>query len=337
MVRIPKRPAKVKPYSWDIFKDGITQGFLENLFACPEKARLKYVEGLGSTHFRGALHFGDIVHEVLDQVYTRFRDTSNPSNSIRIYPRVLAASQEKIRKSLSKEGLYEAAEQEIETLHGMAEVLLRQYFRHYEKDFNGSRVWEALEETFCIPYEVEGYGFVPIRGKVDARYRAKNKKLWLMDTKTKGQIQEGSLMSRLTLDLQSMIYTYGIKCLTGEPPAGMLYNVMRRPQLRQTKKENLAGFLKRVEADIEKRRPFYFVRFETAWSPVDIRKWEGEFRHMVRYACQWAEGDHRFRVSASCEGKYGTCEYLGLCSTGDLGRLRKKATPFPELVSIKIT
>lgn len=334
-------PLKVVPkpaaYSWNILEDGVTQGFLENLFACPERAHLKYEEGLGSTRFKGALKFGDIVHNVLDQVYTRFRDTRNPNNSIGIYRRVLGKDEEATRKALISDGTFSAVEQELEELYGLADVLLNAYFKHYEADFNGRRVWEALEETFSVPFEYGVGLFLPVRGKVDARYRARNRRLWIMDTKTKGQISEGSLELRLLFDLQSMLYLWGTWKGTGELPAGMLYNVMRRPQLRKTTKESLAQFLVRVEKDIAKRPDFYFVRFETAFTRKDVEKWAREFEFMVRYAVEWSLGLHRFRVSGACENKYGTCEFLHLCATGQAGtHIRKRAVPYPELVPLKV-
>jgi hypothetical protein len=324
---------------WDFQRDGITQGFLENL-VCPERLRLKYVEGWEKTQFSGALKFGNIVHYALDRAYSAFRDSGNPAVTIDESEVAIRDDEKETRKALTEEGMLSQVEEELEQLYGMAEVLMRHYWKKWKGDLTGRMKWEALEETFKLPYTLHSqpYGEVTtfLRGKVDGRYRAKNRKPWIVDHKSKGEIQVDRIADRLTVDIQIMLYSWATKQLTGEYPAGVLYNVMRRPQLYRRKDESLAAFLGRIDEDIPKREDFYFVRFEAAFSPADHARFEKDLASLVRLAHAWSRGTYHYRFSPACETKYGVCEFLPVCARGSYDRLRKREHVFPELVQLEV-
>src|SRR5687768_6276449 len=63
--------AKPKGYSWDLFRDGVTQGLLSNFLVCPERTRLGYMRGLRSVKEKPYIHFGNVVHEAIEKVYAQ--------------------------------------------------------------------------------------------------------------------------------------------------------------------------------------------------------------------------------------------------------------------------
>ncbi len=332
-------PARVTGPLWDYLRDGVTQGFLENL-VCPERLRLRYELGLELPKFSGALAFGNVVHNALDAGYSMFRDTGDPGAGIGNCGLALELDEARTRR-LMQDGTGEGTEEEIEEVYGIASILLRHYWNHWEADdLSGKRKWETLEQTFDVPYTFknlkDGQVTVRRRGKIDGTYRAVNKRLWMLETKTKSQVNEANLAARLKLDIQVMYYLSALKAINKETPAGVLYNVLRRPQLRRSKKETFGAFCKRVDADIAKRPEWYFVRWEASFPAQDLTNWErGDMDSMLRLAYAWSQKSFHFRNSSACDGKYGTCDYLRYCSGGEDNRLRRREHVYPELVPIE--
>jgi hypothetical protein len=336
----PRAAPEPDPHAfWDMLTDGITQGFLENM-VCPERLRLKYREGWSQTRFKGALKFGDVVHNVLDHVYTTFRDTGDSTLAIASAEGCLAADEFITRESLKEDGSLSQVEEELEEIYGMAAILLHYHWKAWEGDFNGSMKWETLEQCFSVPYEfnsdVYGKVVIPIRGKIDGTYRVVNGRLWVLDHKSKGQINEGNISDRLPYDLQTMLYAWAVWKQTGEKPAGVLYNVMRRPQLRRKQTENLSQFLERIDENVRTRREFYFVRFEAPIMPKGLEAFEKELDSLVRLAHAWYRGAFHYRFSPACDTKYGACDFLPVCGRGDFSRLHKRDVPFPELIQVEV-
>jgi RecB family exonuclease len=323
---------------WDIERDGLTAGFLENLL-CPERLRLRYVEGLESSRFKGAQHFGNVIHAALETGYTAFRDSKDPGAAVFASGACIDADEAIARARFREAGELTAIEAELEELYGTAGVVLRHYWEAWhEEDFGGGREWVSLEEVFRIPFTFQsdacGEVTIPLRGKIDGKYRAKNRRLWVKDTKTKGQIEVENIAQRLSMDLQTLLYSWATWRINGEMPAGVLYNVMRRPQLRRGKSETMQAFIQRVDSDVQKRPEFYFIRFEAPLPAEDLRRFEKELTSLVRLAYAWSRGSYHFRYSPACENKWGPCEFLHLCGSGDMGRLRKREAPYPELVQV---
>jgi hypothetical protein len=108
---------------------------------------------------------------------------------------------------------------------------------------------------------------------MDAAYylpsRGGKKELWLQENKTKGQVDMYMIQNTLNQDLQTMIYSYALAHLKG-PVSGVLYNVIRRAQLRIRVNESHKDFIARVGDDIEKRPDFYFIRWSTPITPQDV-------------------------------------------------------------------
>jgi len=68
-----------------------------------------------------------------------------------------------------------------------------------------SRVPLLQEETFRVPYELPSGREVILRGKWDSVDRV-GKDIYLMENKSKGDIDEELLQRQLTCDLQTMLY-----------------------------------------------------------------------------------------------------------------------------------
>lgn len=336
---------------YDIHRDGVTQGFFEKLLACPHRAHLAYEQGLEQDGFRYPMEFGNIAHAALDHVYSTYRD--NPKHPAREALAVASmdgalAADELFRRADWRERSFAGeAEEGLNLAYSLMPALLRKHFEVHE-DLRGGIEWEALEENLSIPYHFRRrdgsplpYPPVPIRGKIDGRFRDPLRALRFMDHKTKGIIEVEFLMKQLALDPQVLIYNWLITQATGEAPAGMVYNCIRRTQLKfNVNKERLEAFCERVEEDMDKRPEFYFVRFEVAFTPEDTARFERNFAGMMEYALLWSRGMFRYQVGSACQTRYGACGFLDLCSSNNapdvLKTFQRREHVYPELVELEV-
>lgn len=324
-----------KPF-WNLWQDGVTQGLLETFLTCPEKLRLRAVEGQSPLRGSGALAFGSLVHEVLDHVYSAIGKGQK-----KLLP-VISGSLAKCEKAdRTKAQESPPADprfwEDLEENYGFAEAVVPAYFRQWEKDLKDYE-WVALEEKFNVPYHPLGRlglarPVIRVRGKRDGVFR-QGKELWLFETKTKARIDDEAIVEKLPYDLQVMLYLWSMKHDYGEYPKGVVYNLIRRPQLRRKKDEDLREFCTRVNDDIASRPDFYFVRYLVSIREQELDAWELQFDGMVRQLINWWEGGFHYKVSSACNGRMGVCDLLPLCSRDDSSGHYVREEVFPELVQI---
>ena len=248
-----------KPFR-DIEKDGITYSFLDEWLMDREQARLSYVEGWSSKGLSVPLDFGLSFHDCLEWVAkgrsykTAYRRVLNPYYE-RKAPKIEYHERGKLLQIID-----------------MADVVFKEYWKYwqnFDKDFR----YLFQEESFNVPHRTKNGHEVPLRGRWDAVYQSSDNGIWLMENKTKSVIDELGLLAALPFDLQSMLYVHALQTHLKKPVAGILYNVIRRPQLRQKKTENHEEFIQRVQDDVVKRPEHYFMRWKVDLTQDDIDKW----------------------------------------------------------------
>jgi hypothetical protein len=270
-----------------------------------------------------ALTYGTIGHGVLEHAYENFRIGKNEG----------APSQQQVKKYLSIVEKQWKAEnfrptkymlQDLETALAFAEVILPEYFEYWRDDFKKKK-WQKIEGTFNIPFED-----TCLRGKMDGMFKTQG--MWLFESKFKSMINEGDIVDTLSLDLQVRMYLYALWKKYGVMPSGVLYNVVRRFNLKQKKDESLQQFAKRCLIDLRDRPDWYFYRFEVVVTKKDMLEFEQELIGMVKEFCQWCDGEiPHYKNPHSCLGKYGRCQYLDACANGNLGGLAKRKVVYREL------
>jgi len=326
---------------WDIHRDGVTQGLLANFMLCPEKCRLSSVEGLSQIRTGGALAFGSLIHDVLDEVYSHVMRKKGASDwytfAYSVLTIALRDKEKKDRQAINeKGGSNPEALVMLEENYGIAEGILPGYLKRWESDFVDVE-WVALEQMFETPvtFKMEDGEEVTlkIRGKRYGVFRSrKSNKLYLFETKTKGRIDEDSIMDRLVFDLQVMLYLWSMWKDYGEVPQGVVYNIMRKPQLKRKKEESLKQFIDRVWLDTETRPDFYYMRYNSDIVLSDLKSWEEEFITVLRQLVRWTRGKFHWKNSNACSMGGVNCQFLPVCSRGDRSSFKLKEVPFPELV-----
>lgn len=302
---------------YDLKKVGISQSSMKTFMTCRRKWMLN-IAGLERKDKQRNTHFGTIVHEMLDQVYQNIQTVSE--EELERFVR------RKLNKYLKKsnEGQFLDPEQyDLEKEMCVASVTA--YFEFFEKD--REQFTESVPEyEFAIPYKD-----VTLRGKIDGLFRRKNGQRWQMEHKTKSRWDEEAGLQALLFDFQNLMYSFAAEAESDEPIKGILYNIIRKPQLRRKKDETNRQFLLRVKEDIASRPDWYFTRYEIVYSERDKRNFRQQLDGILedlKLFCAGKLCDHQ--NTAMCLYPF-KCEFLPVCSQGTTAGLVLRDTIHPEL------
>lgn len=317
-------------YKWDLLKDGITQSALTLWMECREQFYLRYVEGWTSRASSLPLNFGIMFHALLAEIKGNV-DTKKD--------RVKKAS-DKISK---QRGLRLGLKQGFLNTLGMVDVVLDAYYKFWQKR-DAKRKWTFHEKRFRVPYAAHTPYADPIyfRGMWDSGYLSYRQPC-LHEVKTKGRIDESGLQATLQFDFQSMFYACAFWKQEGRAPRRILYDVIRRPQLRQGKSEEHEDYLQRIRVDIVDRPAWYFMRWETEVKLTSLAYWE---KHVLRGLMEsflawhydvstsqtrWDASTHFMNPNALFTKMGGRSDFFDLITRDSTYNLYKRAVPFPEL------
>lgn len=317
---------------YDYKKDGITQGLLAKFMNCREECKL-FLQGWSPKGAQsGALTYGTLVHGILEKVYIdiqrkKFGKTPPTSVALNRYVQIVKKLWYDENRNASNE-----ARKLLETSLAIADATLPHYFRKWWRDDTAKIKWQQLEQEFKLPYKTKGGRSTYLRGKIDGVFH--NPKLWLFETKTKSMINEGALMDTLSYEHQVQFYLFALSQLYKKTPAGVLYNIIRKPGSEQKSQESLAQYGKRVSEDIASRPDFYFIRYEISITPAEQQMYRLQLEAMVTDFMNWCDGIvPNYMNTAQCITKYGRCPYLGICSAQQFNLYEKRKQVFRELES----
>lgn len=338
------RAAPAHPlHFYDPARDGVTFSLLSTFKNCREKAK-NILEGWTSDKTTLAITFGNLCHEMLRRTYTDHRNkafTGRPS------PQYIEAQLDELEALWKQENPRADAEdlEHLELAMLLLHAVLPMYFKHWKSDFD-SKKWERLEAEFRVPIDVNAYinrfgerHFAPMayrsfkRGKIDGSYRggAKNR-VRLFETKTRARINDDTTGNILPFEMQVNIYLGALVDVEKEYPSGVLYNIIRKPQLRVKKNESLKQFADRVAADVKERPDWYFVRLQMDMSKKEIKAGMQDIEGVMADFLAWWNGDApHYKNSGHCETWFGPCPFLKKCSSGDTTGLYIRKHVFREL------
>jgi hypothetical protein len=332
MTAVIKTPNKNDKF-YDPVRDGVTFSLLSTFLDCREKARL-YLKGWTPRSSSMALTFGSIIHKIDEWVRDDIRSGGLRSVPSTKYIKSLIKKVESLWfKDNPRHGSKELENLELSLL--LAEGVLPQYFKYWYKDFTELK-WELVEGEFKIPVspqDKEGNKYNTfLRGKIDGSFRLKKGGPWLFETKTKSRVDEDILSDILPYDMQANIYMSALKQLGKETPSGLLYNIIRRPSLRQRKNEPLKSFADRISEDVNLRPDWYFIRMEMSIDKDEIIRFEMELEDLISDFMMWWSGKSgHYKNTNHCQNKFGLCPFVGICLRNDKSRHFKRKTVFREL------
>ncbi len=250
---------------------------------------------------------GGAIHEVLAQFYMgKQPDVDKIINGI-FDPVIKGAGM----RFLDEKQLEDVEKQRVMTF-GMAGAYLKVYADDLKK-------WKVLKVGDKPAVELKGKFKVNKRWDmyftVDALVEWKGKP-WVLEHKTTSAIDAGYI-SRLSLDDQCSTYMVGTKRAWGIEPAGVIYNVMMKPRIRQKQKETREQYLERVVKLYEDSPHEYLYRTNVLRSKADLEEFERETDMFTGEMDRAQEAGFYYKNTGACSSWKGTCPMMSLCIEGE--------------------
>lgn len=334
---------------WQLYKDGVSSSFLNSFLTCLEQTRLSYVEGWTPRQTPMSFMFGTTNHWILEQAYQQETLAAVAgvidSDFLDSWVKGMTAKYETKWKAENPSPITKETQQ-LELCLGLTEAVLPGYFRRWDGDFNGGHYaiannttqvaeWVSLEEIFKVPYTYPDGKVVSLRGRRDAVFRDKRKKLWVFDTKCRSVINHEDALDTLPVDIQQMLYLYATYLEFGEMPCGTIMNIIRRPGHRQGKTEPLKDFLDRVVGEVQapKNYDHNFTRYEMGVTAGEVLAWKTKTLDPLMQAVRmwWEGGIPHYMNPNALITKYGHCGMFYPITKDDYRYVFKRKTAFNEL------
>lgn len=270
-----------------------TNSRLKTYQACPMKEKFRYRDCLVPIGKKEALNLGAAVHRGIE--------TWSIDAAIEALEFDFPANQE----------AYDA--QEI--MRGTVRAMLNGYFAiHQPFEEHDPEIGFEIGARFPTRSGMRRSNRIKLAGKIDD-IAIINGEQWVVEYKTASQIDK-SYFDRLYVDSQITFYMMAaLRC--DFKPVGVLYRVLKKPQIRRKQNETVEAYIERMMQDYLARPEFYFYESKYYRTVADIAQFEKDVWHEIKQANQNARDGHVFRHSYSCSN-YGTCPYLPLC-TGEAG------------------
>ena len=249
----------------------LTASAIRSYLTCPRKYEFSYVENIRRDYDSDALRFGSLFHNVFEWL-----DLDVPWDEI-------------CRRVAS------GAASDVE-----AQQVLRLTAAHH--DYHDEYEVESTEHKWH--QDIAG---VECRGMIDRVIVLPDGRRAVQEYKTSGEdISPGSMYwKRLRMDIQVSMY------LVASGADTIIYDVTRKPTIRQKKSETVQEYGERLTADVQSRPEYYFQRQEIARTDQDVLDTLEDIRGVDRLV---SLGVYPRNTSACC--RFGTCEYFELCSNG---------------------
>lgn len=346
MVSIKRKPGakpatstsrKAQPREYDPQVDGVHQSAIALWLECREKARVRYVLNLDVAVMSKPLIFGDLSHKAIASCYKAMADGScatlkRAQSEVSGWVKAAELLQEEERGHMTADEL-DVREESAAIL----EHLLPLYFGAWWERDKEEVEWVGVERKFSTSMVGPRLLPAPMAGTYDGVFRRrKDKRLWLLETKNKGRWSK-AMADFLPLDLQVNLYLAALNTeakVGADVPAGVRYNLLRRPQERRGQNEAISSYVDRIAARAKKEPEHFFERFDMSVVRSDLEAATARSAHLVRAFVEWFDRSKADPVlsmkdpmlnSAACEGKYGLCPYLGACSANDPAGLKRVA------------
>ncbi|MFZ5928795.1 MAG: PD-(D/E)XK nuclease family protein [Acidobacteriota bacterium] len=240
----------VSTYSmWSLFRN------------CRKAAELRYLQQLVPIERDRHLHFGSLIHECLELWHGQ-RDLAVVLDLID--RRCAARAQDEDQKR---------------DWH-LATAMMRAYADRYaEEEFEVVALERVFEGPIVNPATGAASRSFRLAGKVDGIVRV-NSEYFILEHKTASQI-DSDYLERLWTDFQITLYAHYVEQTMGIPIAGILYNVLVKARLQQSKGE--------TEEEFEARRAELLAKSKTSRTTARRREPESDEEFQPRLAEKYAD------------------------------------------------
>ena len=245
-------------------KEPLTASRMSSLLSCPRKHFLSYEIGLKSNNDAMALRFGSAWHRAMEARWNKadFETALAAAIADTTFDEITLATLSGLLA-----GYYaHYANEEVATLHPEVE------FRH---DIKGSRTFDSA-------------------GKIDGLGTMHDGRICKVEHKTAGEdiSNESDYWLRLNLNQQVLQYVTAAR-LHGWNVEVVLYDVTRKPAIRQKQNETPEQFGERLAADTKERPDFYFQRRECPVLDCDLAEFEVQRLELARNILAYRKAERR--------------------------------------------
>lgn len=228
---------------------------------CRKAVEWRYLDQLEPTQRDHNLHFGSLIHECL-QTWHQRRDLGE----------VLALIDRLCPNRLQDEN-------QGRDWH-LATAMMKTYAARYAvEDFEIVALEKTFEGAIVNPATGAASRSFVLAGKVDGIVR-KGRDYFVLEHKTASQI-DGDYLEKLWTDFQITIYAYYVEQAMGIPITGILYNVLVKAKLQQSKGE--------TEGEYHARRAELLAKSKTGKTTAKRRMPETDAEFQERLADKYAE------------------------------------------------
>lgn len=231
-----------------------------------------YVQGWKSPETSSALETGSLVHEALKLHYTGgdWADAFRPLDP----------------------------EQPYEDWEVLASIMVEGYMEWLEESGEDAYMTpELVEEQLSYVLDIPGFGPVEVHGTVDWTARDDLGRLFLVDHKTVAAF--GILADRrMQLNFQLLTYAWLLWRTTGEAPAGVMLNMLRK-----------------VKRTAQAKPPFY-AREVVNFNPKQLEAFEGQLTEVIR---RMLDSESRVAYAVPDQDCTWKCPFLQICPLLDDG------------------
>ena len=273
--------------------DGISQSLINEFLSCRERFRIKVIEGLAAQpEFSAPLTYGNMWH-LCEELHGAGENWK--------------AGLKEYADKLAKE--FHSSQVMIYKWQRICAMMFPIYLQHWYND-NEKMISAGQERVFLTRYDLPSGRYVMLRGKLDEEILCPlENKMYLKENKTPGKIDPEKIGTRLTFDLQTMLYFIVFKKVHAEselgayPVEGLFYNIARRPlspgvkhcikPKAKTKKnpaETPTEFINRLEGLVKEDTSEYFQRWKVSISDDGCKRFERTFLiPVLEQLCDWWE------------------------------------------------
>lgn len=232
-------------------KDHLSYSQISVFNNCKQEYFYKYIQHLKPVRDGESLIYGKYFHRGMEFLYR----SGDPHVAIQTVMEELQA--------IDITGWDEERLKELQWVNIVLEAQIMGYYEiFYLPDMEKGLKVVELEKQYNIPIKnprtrrsSRQFTFMFI---ADGVLRDKNGGLWMLEYKTTSRFGD-NYFDRLKFDNQITGNIIGLELMYGEPIKGVLYRVMKKPSIRQTKKETELEYFKRLSDLFSMEAGNYFV------------------------------------------------------------------------------
>ncbi len=277
---------------------------------CRRKYYWNYEMRLTPLRISVPLTIGSVFHEEMDQLYGNlghFGEEGVADSQLRIayYFRQLRTNAKLMDWQL----------EELAWMESVCCGMVAGYVNRYEdQDAKKYRVIEP-ERSFTVP--IPNSDWVS-RGKIDVLLQALNGvhsgSYGVMEHKTAATIDIG-YVSRIQLDRQTLRYAWAAQIIYSRPIGFVVYNVIKKPLIRQKKKQSRDAYIRELEEvyeDVSK----YFYRETIPLTQKMLDLIPEDDPKFVKQIEECQKSGYFYMNTAHCNAYRTLCPYARLCLEG---------------------